>query len=500
MRSGSESAGTRRCLLGLLFGLSFISNAYFLANFGSPNSISRAALSVALIEHGTVAIDPLADLAEDRAVRDGHSYSDKAPGMSFLALPVAAVFIALVNPRHDDRLWHGEGRISVALGALIAVSALLISSLLTAISVPLLYRATSQLGGSAACAAVIALVYAHATPIWLWAAAFYGHSVAAALLVTGMHALLRMASGGPYSQRWALWSGFSLGWAVLVEFTAAVPVLILLAFALTRLAESGRLWRSMCLVALGGLPALCLLLAYNAAAFGGPFSIGYAYSHGYDAMQSGFYGLSAPSLSVLAEITLGDRDGILWLSPVLALVPIGLALSLLSSQWRSIGALCGSVVAYYFLLNSGYAYWDGGYSTGPRHVTASMPFACLLLACLWERGRVARYALLGLGSLSGLFCLIAVAVNIAMPNDLDLSMAEFLLPRFWQGQFDNGVANLLGQLGWTRLTPLLPLLIVWVLGLVALIRLIKLEAGEIPTMLPRGIPAGGGSGTIGSNR
>lgn len=471
MQGDSGRVGAPRLVLGLLFGLSFLSNAYFLQSLDNPNAISRAALSVALIEHGTPSIDALADLAKDKAIMSGHYYSDKAPGMSFLAVPAAAAFIAIVNPRHDDQLWHGGSTISATFGELVALSAVVTSSLLTAISVALMCAIVVRLTGSLRCAVLIAFIYGQATPIWFWATTFFGHSVAAALLVLGFHALLKTTGEG--KKRWALWSGLTLGWAVLVELTAAVPVAMLVVFALWHLRTRRQLARCSSLIALGGFPALGLLLAYNAAAFGSPFELGYSHVDGYDGMLAGFYGITMPRLSILWKITFGDQHGLLCLSPVLALLPLGIASAALSPRWRALGALWTLIVVYYFLLDSGFVIWDGGDSTGPRHVTASLPFACLLLAPLWEAGgQVARRAIVALGAASGVLCLIAVSVSVTMPNDWGLSIAGFLLPRFWDGSFDGGVASVLRQRGWPGVSPVLPYVLASTLIMAALTRIV----------------------------
>jgi hypothetical protein len=461
-------------VLALLFGLSLVSNVYFLGGFSNFSSVCRAALTVALIEHGSTSIDALADLTGDKADRDGHYYCDKAPGTSFLAIPVAAAFIAVVNPRGDDALWQDDGKISVAFGALIAVSAALTVALLTALSVALLCDIVQRLGASLGCAVAIALIDGNGTPVWLWATGLFGHSAAAALLVMGFHALLKAAENGKREGWWALWCGIALGWAVLMEFTAAVPVSMLLIFALLQSPSPGAHWRRLGLIVLGGIPELGLLLAYNGAAFGSPVELGYSHTSLFDGMQTGFFGLGLPSLSVLWEITLGNRRGLLCLSPVLALFPLGAVYAVVSARWRILGALWVLIVAYYFLLNSGYVYWDGGFSTGPRHVTAGLPFACLVLAPLWERGGLlARRAIVTLGAVSGVLCLIAVSVDTAMPDDPALTIAGYLLPRFWQGPFNGGLAFVLHNLGWPGVTPVLPFLPLWGLMAAALLRQVR---------------------------
>ena len=46
-----------------------------------------------------------------------------------------------------------------------------------------------------------------------------------------------------------------------------------------------------------------------------------------------------------------------------------------------------AVPVLFLLINAGYAYWDGGWSTGPRHLTPGLAFACVPFAALWDRSR-----------------------------------------------------------------------------------------------------------------
>jgi hypothetical protein len=52
---------------------------------------SRLALSESIITRGSLEIDPWIYAAGDRARFGGHWYSDKAPGLSFAALPAVAL-------------------------------------------------------------------------------------------------------------------------------------------------------------------------------------------------------------------------------------------------------------------------------------------------------------------------------------------------------------------------------------------------------------------------
>jgi hypothetical protein len=51
---------------------------------------------------------------------------------------------------------------------------------------------------------------------------------------------------------------------------------------------------------------------------------------------------------------------------------------------RGLALAAIAVPVCYLLINAGYHYWDGGFSTGPRHLVAALPFVCLSFAPLWD--------------------------------------------------------------------------------------------------------------------
>jgi hypothetical protein len=81
-----------------------------------PNvqDITRLSLSRSLAERGAVDIDPYHRLTTDRAFFDGHWYSDKAPGLSLLALPTVEGLRGIDALRHDRNplpVWKRVGHI-----------------------------------------------------------------------------------------------------------------------------------------------------------------------------------------------------------------------------------------------------------------------------------------------------------------------------------------------------------------------------------------------------
>src|SRR4249919_651428 len=72
-------------LLGVVIFLSFI---YFYEG-GGWNQNSRFDLLRAIVERHTLQIDAYHENTQDKARFQGHYYSDKAPGLVFLAVPFA---------------------------------------------------------------------------------------------------------------------------------------------------------------------------------------------------------------------------------------------------------------------------------------------------------------------------------------------------------------------------------------------------------------------------
>ena len=90
--------------LGLVLLVLFVTSyAWMFSRVSVPNERTRVYLTMALVDHGTLAIDaPLRrfgsvyDLAQFR----GRYFTDKAPGTSFLAVPIYA-FVRLWSEPND---------------------------------------------------------------------------------------------------------------------------------------------------------------------------------------------------------------------------------------------------------------------------------------------------------------------------------------------------------------------------------------------------------------
>ena len=97
-----ESSDCVRARALLIAAVLFISYAYFYEG-GGWNQNSRFDMIRAIIEQRTLRIDAYHGNTGDKALYQGHYYSDKAPGLALLALPAVAAVrpilrMAGVNP------------------------------------------------------------------------------------------------------------------------------------------------------------------------------------------------------------------------------------------------------------------------------------------------------------------------------------------------------------------------------------------------------------------
>src|SRR5262249_17994843 len=86
----NDGRNLRRILL-VLFPLFFLTYAYGRQTPANANAVSRIALALAILDEGKLSIDRYEAATCDKAIINGHYYSDKAPGLSFASLPALAV-------------------------------------------------------------------------------------------------------------------------------------------------------------------------------------------------------------------------------------------------------------------------------------------------------------------------------------------------------------------------------------------------------------------------
>lgn len=424
-------------LLALVLGAC----AYFY-QAGGWNQNSRFDLTRAIVEDGSLRIDRFEKNTGDDAKRDGHHYCDKAPGVSWLGVPPYALAHALagpppkVKPSTSYLAWSAWAATVVAVGLPSAIAAVMLA----------LYLRALGLGGAAA--AGVSAAWALATLAWPYGTLLYGHQTLAALLIIGfaLVATPRARGEAPSAARLAV-AGLVLGYAVVVEYPAALACAVIGGYAI---AAYG--WRRALWIVAGAVPPAIALAAYHAAAFGGPATLPYEFSTQPHRHMGWFMGLGTPRPEALWHILLSSYRGLLFSAPWLALaIPGGVLLARAGRRLEV--AACAAIVLLFVWLNSSLVDWQGGWTFGARYLVPCVPFLVVLAAgvvlappALAPRARQALAAVaLALVAWSFAHMAIATTVKPEVPVYLGRTKVEAPFSQYLYRRFADGALSVSTQ-------------------------------------------------------
>ncbi len=336
----------RELALALLV-LSLSSYAWLFSAVSAPNERTRLYLAVALVDEGTLQVDTQLKRfgrVFDLAQHDGHYFTDKAPGSSFLAAPI----YALARIAHEPTDFRVEELVNLVRTWLMLPMGLLGFLLLRA-----LLRRLHTVDWAID---VASLGFALGTVAFHYGTAFYGHVLVSTLLLA---ALWFMARAGLFSEEprtRARYLGNSLGaglCAGLMGFTEyqAIAVAALLCVVFAFAPRALRL-PGLAAYTLGGLPFAVALLVYNQHAFGGPFELSYHHLVGKQLQELHGFGLAGATVPTWQAFSGG-----LWLAMLLS-------------------------VLYFVGIVSSSSVWAGGWAFGPRLLVPITPLLALAAARL----------------------------------------------------------------------------------------------------------------------
>jgi hypothetical protein len=426
------------------------SYAWMFSRVSVPNERTRAYLTVALVDHGTLQIDePVRRFGAvyDLATFDGHYFTDKAPGSSLLAAPIYALVRIATKPSDWD---------IVALCNLFRTWLMLPFGLAGFLLLRSLLR---MLGLSSGAITVTSFAFSLGSPMLHYSNAFYGH-VPVAVLVLGAlrclcgagvitsrelaapsgsvpRALADARSGTPLRRFGALaGAGACAGLAGLIEYQAIVLGVVLVVPIL--FAPRARILPYLAAYGLGALPFAAALLGYNARAFGGPFELSYQHLaaqslqdlHGF-----GLAGATLPSFRVLHAMLTSDHRGLLTTAPFLAfgLFALPFAFTRLGAALWS-AALLGTL--YFVLIVSSSSVWFGGWSFGLRLLIPIL--GCLAIGAAAGFDQLARVPgaqmLVRAAALFSVLYNALVAVTFPeLPPEFERPLADAVLPMLKAG-------------------------------------------------------------------
>jgi hypothetical protein len=312
----------------------------------------------------------------DKAYYKGHYYSARAPGLALMALPfydtlnlVGAeswtnAHVAPPNHPGDEMIY------------LIGLWANVLPGLLLLL---LVWRVADRFEPGYGAAAAVALGLG--TMVLPLSTLLFSH-VFAAFLGFGAFALMLRERDGPPSAVLLGIAGLAMGYAVASEYPLFFVAAVLGVYLLSRrdaLSAPLIVRRAGAYIA-GGVVGIVPLLLYNHYAFNSWTHLAYS---SIPRQQKGFFGISLPSLKVLATLLLDSR-GLLTISPVLILGAMGTVL-LYKRGKRAEALTIGGICLCYIGYNSGYYLPFGGGFMGPRFLTTMLPFLAFPIAIALKR-------------------------------------------------------------------------------------------------------------------
>ena len=432
---GAATAKSSIRIIALLIGsITLVCFGYFYQGGGwNPNS--RFDLLRAILDQHTLRIDAYHENTQDKAVYQGHYYSDKAPGLVLMAVPVAAALRPLLRvPGLDPQSL--DGLVATAYLATVVVVALP-----TSLACIALFLIAWKLGSGLSGAVFAALAMGLATPVWPWATLLWSHALSGALLLFGFGCAVMLPDAASPRGRalWGLALGLAAGWATVTEYPAAPAAAILALFGLAQVWRDHRVapWQTAAGIALGAAICLSVLLGYQRLAFGSALRPSYSY-YGQGAfpwMQRGYMGLTYPRIDVAFKLLFGCKRGLILAAPVLGAAPFGLRMLARNPASRSAALAAGAIAVYFLLFNASFAVWTGSASYGPRYMGACVPVLCVALAPVWDRAQHRLRLLLAvLAGCGALFSLMAAATTPHPGETISCPLWQLIGPSFFTGQ------------------------------------------------------------------
>ncbi len=443
---------------------------YFFPRWASWSQNSRLDLVMAIVDQGRLDIDEYYQNTGDYACYEGHYYSDKAPGLSFLAVPFYAVFRTMAAipavTRLTEKLTQGEALAATLrqdgtglLPQKVYFALALYFVTFFTVSVPsallgvILYRFLGFFVEEEGPRLLTALVYGLATPAFPYTGNFFSHQLVAFLLFLAFYLIFQV--GGACPSPWKLGVvGLLLGWAVITEYPAILMAGALALYALW----SVRSMRTVLWIAVGALLPAVLQGAYNWAIYGKLLTTGYLYSTLYvEKHHTGFLSLTYPRPDALWGITFGSFRGLFYLSPVLLPAVAGFGLWRHRRIYLTEWAVCAWAIISFLLFNGSSIMWEGGFAVGPRYLLPMLPFMAVGLGIAWPvlTGRRIGQLVVGGLTLWSVACVWIESIGgQSFPDWTPNPLFNYSIPRFASGDIARNLGMSLGLRSFWSLVPL----------------------------------------------
>jgi hypothetical protein len=401
------SVPDRRIAAGL-FVLAAVTFGWFYGGAGW-NQDAHFDLARALVERRTLHIDGYESNTGDISHGvNGHTFINKAPGVSFLAAVPYAAVVAVKNARgvpidattRADR-WIVSWLICGVCGACIG---------------PVLYLyGRRRMAATPLAALCVTLCIAFGTIVFPYSTMLFAHVPSALFLLLAVTRLKEHPAA----------AGIAAGLAACCFYVCAAAAVILAVIALTISRRS-----ALCF-ACGAGPFAVLLGIYQWLCFGSPFRTAVEASTSFTENGLLFGVLRMPRMDALYGLSFSPYRGLFFASPVLLFALIGLGVMRRRSELYAIA----SIAVTFFIVIAAFNGWNGGCAFGPRYLLPIIPLLGIpMFAAASLSSRIFRLTWIAAAVTSVFFSFVATATDPMPCSDVPHPISRYLMPAFFTGR------------------------------------------------------------------
>jgi len=333
----------------------------FSTSFPEDNVNTRLDLTAALVNHKNTIIDEYHSNTIDKAFYNNHFYSDKAPGLSLTAVPVA-FFYSLFKTPDPNNIFFRYICTFFCVG--------LPASFFSVFFFYFLRRIDFEPFHSFF---IVFSLYA-STIFLLYSGLFLSH-VPTAIII--FYLLFKIHDIDNINVLGTFIFGFLASLLPIFEYPLLVHSLLLI-FCFSLFVKNKRF---ILYLLIGMLVPFILFLTYNSYFYHNPFFIGYSFESNdyfFENMKHGLFGLSTPKITSFYDIIFKPSKGLFFQSPFLIFSPYFLIKSLSSSSSvKRISLISLLLISSSLIINSSQFLPLGGMTAGPRHLVPILPILVL---------------------------------------------------------------------------------------------------------------------------
>jgi hypothetical protein len=353
----------------MLFGILALAYVYafpYQIRANNPNENVRFYMTAAIVDDHTFALDRVRQewgWVNDAALFQGHSYSVKSPGTSYLGVPGYWLY-----RRWCDRTGTPFDRTTALWVVRFTASILPTLWFLYAF-----HRWLARRGGPPVVRDAIVLSLGVGSLLYAYGMLFVSHTLSAVVAFGAFMILERARRTGSITGMRAIYAGFLAAATTAFEYPGFFATALLCLYALFAIKQRPYLLN----FGVGAAIPTLSVLAFHKACFGNAFTPGHRYleTESFRGLATqGFYGSGTFQWDAAGGLLFDLGYGLFPLTPVLILAFIGYPALIANKRTRIDGIFALLIPFCTYLLICTMNNWRGGWTVGPRYLAVAYPF------------------------------------------------------------------------------------------------------------------------------